>query len=125
MLKRRPLLALLGMSLLFATMASPGLAHHGWRWAEDGTFELTGIIESAKLGNPHGMLTVDVEGEMWTVEVGQPWRHERVGLADETLSVGTEIMVAGRRSAKPEEKVVKAVSLTIAGERYVLYPDRD
>ena len=42
-------------------------------------FELTGVIKSAKLGNPHGILKVnakkDGKDEEWTVEVGQPWRE--------------------------------------------------
>lgn len=34
-----------------------------------------------QLGNLHGVLTVDVDGEDWTVEVGQPWRNERAGMS--------------------------------------------
>jgi len=52
--------------------AGSALAHHGWRWTADGNFELTGIIKTARLGNPHGVLEVDAEGETWTVEAGQP-----------------------------------------------------
>jgi hypothetical protein len=101
------------------------LAHHGWRWAEDGNFELTGIIKAAQLGNPHGVLTVDAEGELWTVEVGQPWRNERAGLTDEMLAVGREVTVSGARSADAAEKRVKAERVIIDGQLYNLYPDRD
>jgi hypothetical protein len=90
----------------------------------DGNFELTGIIKSARLGMPHGVLEVDADGEIWTVEAGQPWRHERAGLDEALLVEGTEITVSGGRSADAEEKRVKAERITIAGKLYNLYPDR-
>ena len=115
-----------GFGLLFAMLiGSQALAHHGWRWTEDGRFELTGIIVSVKLGNPHGELMVDAEGEAWLVEVGQPWRNERAGLTDDMLTEGTEITVVGNRSADPAEKRVKATSVLIAGREHVLYPGRN
>src|SRR3546814_9108840 len=87
------------------------LAHHGWRWDEDGNFELTGIIETVQLGNPHGVLTVDAEGEVWTGEVGQPWRNEQAGLTDEMLAVGREVTISGARSADHSEKDRKSTRL--------------
>src|SRR3546814_10163809 len=103
---------------LFALMGSglpQALAHHGWRWTEEGNFELTGIVKAAQLGNPHGLLTVEAEGEVWTVEVGQPWRNERAGLTDDLLAVGREITVSGARSADPADKRVKAERVIIDG----------
>ncbi len=100
-------------------------AHHGWRWTESGNFEVTGIVETAKLGNPHGVLTLDVDGEKWTAEVGQPWRNAQAGLSDDMLSVGAEITISGQRSADPEEMRVKAERVIIDGKTYNLYPDRD
>jgi hypothetical protein len=127
---RRNFLVLSGLMALLATLLGPAglraaLAHHGWRWAEDGNFELTGIIKAAQLGNPHGVLTVDAEGELWTVEVGQPWRNERAGLTDEMLAVGREVTVSGARSADAAERRVKAERVIIDGQLYNLYPDRD
>jgi LuxR family maltose regulon positive regulatory protein len=75
----------------------PAAAHHGWAWAEDGNSELTGVIVAAKLGNPHGELTLDVSGAKWVVEVGQPWRNERAGLKDEMLAKGDAQPPRGRR----------------------------
>ena len=105
-------------------VASPAFAHHGWRWTDNGKFELTGIIKTVKLGNPHGVLTVDAEGEIWRVEVGQPYRHERAGLHDEMLAVGTEVKILGKRSADPKKLLMKAERVTIAGKNYDLYPNR-
>ena len=107
-----------------AVMAGPALAYHGWRWTTEGEFELTGVITAARLGNPHGLLTVQAEDEVWTVEVGQPWRNARAGLTDAMLAEGTEIVALGHRSADPALRVMKAERIVIAGTTYNLYPDR-
>jgi hypothetical protein len=103
-------------------------AHHGWDWAEDKTFEIAGVIKSAKLGNPHGILKIDAKNgaknEEWTVEVGQPWRNERAGLKDAMLVKGVELTIHGHRAKDPKLKVVKANRVVIKGQTYKLYPER-
>jgi hypothetical protein len=101
------------------------LAHHGWAWTTGGNIELTGVIEAVSLGNPHGLLQVDVEGEGWTVEVGQPWRNERAGLKDGDLAEGVEIRAIGEPAADPAEKRLKVERLFIGGQEYILYGGRD
>ena len=113
------------LALGAAAMAVPAFAHHGWAWAEDGNSELTGIIESAKLGNPHGLLTLVVDGAKWTVEVGQPWRNERAGLTDAMLVKGVKLTVSGHRSVNPAQRVFKAERINIDGKKFDLYPDRN
>jgi len=105
-------------------LTRPLWAHHGWGWATDEEFELTGKITGVKLGNPHGELQLDANGEAWLVEIGQPWRNEQAGLTEDLLAIGTEVTVHGHRSADPEEKLMKAERLVIAGQDYNLYPDR-
>jgi Family of unknown function (DUF6152) len=121
---RRSLLIGIG-ALLLGTLAGTASAHHGWRWAEDGNFELTGVITEVQLGNPHGLLTLEADGEVWTVEVGQPWRNERAGLHDEMLVEGVELTASGHRSADHAERLMKAERVTIDGTLYELYPERD
>ena len=106
-------------------MVQGAFAHHGWGWATDEEFEITGKITNVRLGNPHGEVTLDVKGEKWLVEVGQPWRNERAGLTEDLLSVGRSITVHGHRSAKPSELLVKAERVIIDGKSYNLYPDRE
>jgi hypothetical protein len=101
------------------------VAHHGWGWATDEEFEISGKIVSVRLGNPHGEVTIDVEGQKWLVEVGQPWRNERAGLTESILSVGRTITVHGHRSAKQGERLVKAERVVIDGKSHNLYPDRE
>lgn len=112
-------------SLAILLVAFAAQAHHGWAWATDEEFEITGVIQSVRLGNPHGEVTIDVDGDAWVVEVGQPWRNDRVGLSKEMLSEGREITVHGHRSAREGERLVKAERVVIDGTDYNLYPGRD
>jgi hypothetical protein len=100
-------------------------AHHGWGWATDEEFEITGRIVDVSLGYPHGEVTIEVEDQMWVVEVGQPWRNQNAGLRDSLLSAGVLVTVHGHRSARQGERLVKAERLVIEGVSYDLYPDRE
>ncbi len=40
------------------------------------------------------------------------------------LAPGTELTLLGKRHEDPEQRVMKAEAITIAGQTYVLYPDR-
>lgn len=100
-------------------------AHHGWGWATDEEFEITGKVTEVSLGNPHGEVMIEVDGKVWTVQVGQPWRNDRAGLSESLLREGVEITVHGHRSTKEEELLVKAEAVIIDGEEYLLYPDRE
>jgi hypothetical protein len=122
MIDRRIVLG--GLAALALSASGAAQAHHGWAWAEDNTFELTGVITSARLGNPHGILKVNAKGKEWTVEVGQPWRNQRAGLKDSMLVKGVELTVRGNRAKDPKLKVVKAVRVIINGKTYDLYPER-
>ena len=100
-------------------------AHHGWSWTTGDNIELVGIIREASLGMPHGTLQVDADGDVWTVEVGQPWRNERAGLRPVDLAEGVEIRIVGEPSADLSDRLMKAERLYIEGREFILYPDRD
>lgn len=121
----RAFLLALALAVTAATSSIPALAHHGWSWTTGENIDLTGVIKSVSLGNPHGIVRVDVEGEEWTVEVGQPWRNERAGLEQGDLAEGVELRVIGEPSAEISERRVKAERLYLNGQEYVLYPGRD
>ena len=114
--------ALAVISMLF--LNSHVVAHHGWFWTTGENIELTGVITDVRLGNPHGRLKVDVNGEIWIVEVGQPWRNENAGLKDGDLAKGVEIRVIGEPSEDVSEKRLKVVRLFLGKREYILYPDR-
>lgn len=114
--------AIILATLLTVTSAS---AHHGWRWAESDNSEITGTIKSKTLGNPHGTVVLDVNGEEWTAEVGQPWRNDRAGLTAEIMAMGVTMTVKGHRATDKTKKVIKAERVVIDGKTYELYPERD
>jgi len=115
-----------GIALLIgctAFAATPALAHHGWAWSTGENVKLTGKITSVKLGNPHGHVTMDVDGETWDMVVGQPWRNERAGLKDGDIAEGVVMTVDGEPSADGQ-KILKVERLWIDDQEYTLYPDR-
>lgn len=118
--RRIAILALAGL-----TPTGAALAHHGWAWTTGENIELVGVIQEARLGNPHGILEVDVEGDTWIVEVGQPWRNERAGLKDGDLAPGVEIRAIGEPAAEPDARRVKAERLFLGTREFKLYPERD
>jgi hypothetical protein len=110
-----------GLALL---AAGPAFAHHGWSWTEDGFFELKGIIKAIYIGNPHATLDVDVEGEIWRVELAPPSATIRAGFTEEVAKVGDEVTALGNRSRDETEKRMKAVRVTVNGKAYDVYPSR-
>jgi hypothetical protein len=120
----------LGASRIFVValaLAStmPAAAHHGWSWTTGENVELTGTVTAERLGNPHGELDLDVDGEIYTVEVGQPWRNARAGLEDGDLAPGTEVTVSGEVASDPDARVLKVERLWLDGEQFELYPGRE
>ena len=110
-----------GLTLL---AVGPVLAHHGWSWTQDGFFELEGIIKAIYIGNPHATLDVDVEGEIWRVELAPPARTIAAGFTEEVAKAGDEVIAIGNRSRDETEKRMKAVRITVNGKTYDVYPDR-
>lgn len=104
--------------------ARPAFAHHGWSWTEDGFFELEGIIKAIYIGNPHATLDVDVEGEVWRVELAPPSATIRAGFTEDVAKVGDEVVSLGNRSRDETEKRMKAVRITVNGKTFDVYPSR-
>ena len=113
------------LALGLTTMSTATMGHHGWAWTTGGNIELIGLIKTVRLGNPHGILEVDVEGEIWIVEVGQPWRNERAGLKEGDLGEGVEIKAIGEPAADATQKRMKVERLYLGDREYVLYPGRN
>ncbi len=115
---------LMGAAAIALLAAAPALAHHGWAWTEDGFFELTGTISAIYYGNPHPTLDVDVEGEIWRVDLATPSATARAGFMEDTAKVGDDVVVLGNRSREETEKHMKAVRVTVNGKSYDVYPNR-
>ena len=111
-------------SILMVAAAVPALAHHGWSWTEDGLFQIEGFIREIYLGNPHAFLDVDVEGELWRVELAPAGATARAGFDDAAAKVGDEVVAIGNRSQDEAERRMKAVRITVGGKNYDVYPGR-
>jgi len=99
-------------------------AHHGWAWAEDEFSEIEGTIVSIYLGNPHASLDVDVDGDVWHVELAPPRATANAGFVEGTAAEGDAVLAVGHRSRNPGERTFKAVRIVVGDEVYDVYPRR-
>jgi hypothetical protein len=110
---------------LALTTATAALAHHGWSWAEAELTTLEATVNTVSIAPPHPSLSVtDTSGQVWQVELGNPGLTERSGFTAETVAPGGTIVILGNRSLDPQEFVIKAVRVTVAGQAYDMYPER-
>ena len=65
-------LAAAGLAVL--ALATPTAAHHGWGEYLDAEFSLTGTVERANLGGPHGLIRVRSGRQLWNVVLAPPTR---------------------------------------------------
>ena len=111
-------------AILFAVPLAPLAAHHGWGWATDEEFQLAGTVKSVRHGNPHGEMRLTTRSGEWLVEIGQPWRNAQAGLTAQLLRPGTRLLIHGHRSARKNQRLMKAERIVVGGKSYNLYPDR-
>ncbi|MEM9208368.1 MAG: hypothetical protein AAGA61_03930, partial [Pseudomonadota bacterium] len=106
----------LSFGALAASVTPPGIgfAHHGWgSYRTDVEMVLT--ITELKLGNPHDrLLAVDADGAAWNLLLAPPARNRRFGFDENTVSVGDEVELFGRRHPKRAE--IKVHCLFVGGE---------
>ena len=101
------------------------LAHQGWSWAEGEQTELEGTITDISMAPPHPSLKVEAsDGVVWQVDLGNPRNTERSGFVEGSAKVGDPIVVLGNRSLDKDEKLMKAVRITVAGKAFDIYPER-
>lgn len=106
-------------------VTSSAFAHHGWNWAEDAQFELTGTIQEVYIGPPHPTLQVETADDgAWTVELGNPNQTARSGFSEDSAAAGDEVTALGNRSLDPAEKRMKAVRITVRDATFDIYPER-
>ena len=110
-------------TMLAAGLTGLAFAHHGWSWADAGQIELTGIITSITIAPPHPVIEVDAEGEIWTVELGNPTNTQRAGFVEGSAEIGQEIVALGNRASDGALRM-KAVRITVNGNTFDIYPER-
>ena len=112
------------LGLAASLLAPAALAHHGWTWAEEEKFELTGTITEIFVGNPHAVLSVEAEDGLWTVELAPPSRTRASGFDENAAKAGDQVTAIGNRSRDHAERRMKAVQIVVNGKTYDIYPDR-
>ena len=115
---------LLALAAAAAFFASPSAAHHGWGGYLDEAFALTGVVESANLGGPHGLLRVRSGRAVWDVVLAPPTRIQRAGLTLAAVPRGTRVTAQGHRHREARRLEMKTERLVIGRRVFNLYPER-
>lgn len=118
---------MLRRTLIAVALLTPAaaLAHHGWSWAEAEMTTTEATVTTVSMAPPHPELTVtDAEGTVWTVELGSPGRVSRAAFTEGSAAPGDAITILGNRSLDADEKLMKAVQITVKGQDYIFYPER-
>ncbi len=124
--RRRLLAAGLGLLALGGlAVAAPALAHHGWTGYGAEEFSLSGMVQSANLGGPHGVVRVlDGGGRVWDVVLGPPRNQSRAGLTEDALPAGVAVTAFGHRHLDPNRLEMKTERLRVGEALFDIYPDR-
>lgn len=126
-LPRRRLLLAAGSLIGLAALAGAGgaSAHHGWSGYGAEDFSLSGTVQSASLGGPHGLVRVqDARGQVWDVVLGPPRNQSRAGLTDAALPAGAAVLASGHRHLDPNRLEMKTERLRVGDRVFDIYPDR-
>ena len=107
-----------------AAASPPTWAHHGWNGYGTDDFALSGTVESASLGNPHGLIKVRAADGVWDVVLGPPANQRRAGLTEQALPPGTAITAYGRRHRDPDRREMKTERVRVGERDFDIYPDR-
>ena len=108
------------MVVLFLTLTVPSFAHHSFNsfWNMDKTVEITGIVKSVKLVNPHANMVVEVteangEKSLWSITSrGSVSALRSAGWKEDTVTVGMKVTIAGNPSRKDGAKGLAAGKIT-------------
>jgi hypothetical protein len=124
-MKSRVALWTSGAMFVFAFMALPASAHHGWAGNGTEQFELTGTLETpVSLAGPHATMKINAKGQVWDITLAPPARTERAGLKEGVIPVGATVTISGKRNMDPKRFEVKTERVMWNGKTFNVYPDR-
>jgi len=113
-LRLSPVLAVMALMLTV-----PVLAHHSFVtfWDMDRTVEITGVVKSVKLVNPHANMTVEVteagQKSIWSITSrGSVSALRAGGWKEDTVPVGMTVKIEGNPSRKEGAKGLAAGKIT-------------
>ena len=117
---RLSIVALAGAASLVAGAA---LAHHGWTTYSEAESQVSGTLETAELGAPHGVLKVKNAQGVWNVMLAPPAAIERSGLTLQALPKGARVTAKGHKRTDGSLEI-KTERLVVGEKTYDLYPAR-
>lgn len=98
-------------------------AHHGWAAYHEAEAVVSGVVETASLGQPHGLIKVRARDGVWDVMLAPPAAIQRSGLTLEAIVKGARVTARGHKRADGTREI-KTERLTVGGKTYDLYPAR-
>jgi hypothetical protein len=104
-------LSKLALTATVGACAAPALAHHSFaaEFDMEQPIKLRGTVTEVEFMNPHSWIHIDVRQddgtvEKWAIEGGTPNTLFRMGVNQNSLKPGTEIVVDGYRSRDGENR---------------------
>lgn len=117
-------LRLSAAAIAVMALAAPTAAHHGWGEYHDAEFSLTGTVERANLGGPHGLIRLRAGRQTWDVVLAPPTRIQRAGLTLAAVPRGTRVTARGHRHRNAARLEMKTERLVVGRRTFDLYPER-
>ena len=104
-------------------IAGAAFAHHGWTTYSEQEGEVSGVVESAELGAPHGVVKVRNAQGTWNVMLSPPAGIQRAGLTLQAIPKGTKVVAKGHKRTDGTLEI-KTERLVVGSKTYDLYPNR-
>jgi len=119
------------LACLVCVLTGSAYAHHAFttHYNPRETMQLQGVITEFTFVSPHASLALDVESEdgsikSWEVETTSPAHFRRMGVDQNTFSVGDEITLIAWPNRNPAQQLIYGLGfITEQGERYGQMPD--
>jgi hypothetical protein len=108
------------LAVLFLMLGATSYAHHSFNsfWYMDRTVEITGIVKSVKLVNPHANMMVEVteangQKAVWSITSrGSVSALRAAGWKEDTVTPGMKVKIEGNPSRKEGAKGLAAGKIT-------------
>ena len=117
-------LSIIGVAAAVSLAAGVAQAHHGWAAYSDQESQVSGVVEQASLGQPHGLIRVKTAQGVWNVMLAPPAAIERAGLTLAAIPKGTQVTARGHKRTDGTLEI-KTERLVVGSKTYDLYPGRD
>jgi len=97
-------------TLLPATLA----AHHSFiDYDTEDVIEVAGELVAVRWVNPHPSFSIDVQGDIWTLDAGGRYALERSGINANSFTLGADVLVAGWRSRSRPDSVMFVTNMLL------------